>query len=269
MGIRVVAGRAFTTADRAGASPVIALSETAARGLFPDGTAPVGQRIVLSRPMSAGVAHEVVGVVADVRLRSLSSNERSLRQAYVPLLQCPPYGPLSFVAEVDGEPSDSIAALAAGMRDVDPSIPIYNAQPIEAIVDRYFAAHRLSGTLVSSFAAITLLVAAIGLYGLMTQLVTERVREIGIRLALGAEPAAVRLGVIRHGAAHALAGAGIGALGASAALRAFGAVLPGLDAPGAGTFAVNSAVLLVAALAAAWIPASRVTRVDPVAALRQ
>jgi ABC-type antimicrobial peptide transport system permease subunit len=154
------------------------------------------------------------------------------------------------------------------MRDVDRAIPVYNLRPVAAIVDRYYAAHRLSGTLVSGFAAITLLVAAIGLYGLMTQLVTERVREIGIRLALGAEPSAVRRGVVRHGAAHAVSGAVVGALGASAALKLFGAVLPGLDPPGIGTFAINTAVLLVAALAAAWIPSSRVTRVDPVAALR-
>ncbi|HSC28013.1 MAG TPA: FtsX-like permease family protein, partial [Vicinamibacterales bacterium] len=176
---------------------------------------------------------------------------------------------LSLIALVDGDPSDSIAALTSAMRDVDPSIPVYNAQPVDAIVERYFAAHRLSGTLVSSFAVVTLLVAAIGLYGLIAQLVAERVREIGIRLALGAEPAAVRRRVVRYGAVHALAGAAVGALGASAALRVFGAVLPGLDAPGAGTFAANTGMLLLAALAAAWIPSSRAVRVDPVAALRE
>ena len=267
LGIRLVEGRTFTAADRRGSPPVLVLSETAARGLFPDGSA-VGQQVNLTVGREP-TRYEIVGVVGDVHLRSLTTNDRALRQAYVPLLQRPPYGNVSFVVEVAGDPASAVPALTTAMRDVDPAIPIYNARPVEAIVARYYAAHRLSGTLVSAFAAITLLVAAIGLYGLMTQLVTERVREIGIRLALGAEPAAVRREVVRHGAAHALLGALLGALGASAALKVFGAVLPGLDAPGLATFAINTAVLLLAALGAAWIPSARVTRVDPVAALRQ
>jgi putative ABC transport system permease protein len=266
MGIRVVEGRPFTPADRAGTQAVLMLSESAARGLFPDGASPIGQRVTLS---GSSTPHEVVGVVTDVHLRSLTTSERALRQAYVPLLQRPPFGNLSLVVEVDGDAADHIPALTAAMREVDPSIPVYNARPVEAIVAQYYAAHHLSGTLVSSFAAITLLVAAIGLYGLMAQLVAERVREIGIRLALGAQPSAVRRGIIRYGAAHALGGVVLGALGASAALQVFGAVLPGLDAPGVGTFVLNAGVLLLAALTAVWIPASRATRADPMSALRQ
>jgi predicted permease len=269
MGIRLNAGRSFTAADRAGAPHVIVLSESAARGLFPDGSA-VGRRVdVDPRFATFSGGYEVIGVVADVRLRSLEADERSLRQAYVSLLQSPPFGNLSFVAEVDGRPEDSIAAITTAMRDVDPSIPIYSAQAIDDVIDRYFAAHRLAGTLVSGFAMVTLLVAAIGLYGLMAQLVTERTREIGIRMALGAAPHTVRRGVVRHGIAHAVAGAAIGALGASAALRVFGAVMPGLETPDAWTFMLNAAVLLGAALAATWMPASRVIRVDPIAALRE
>jgi len=269
MGIRLIAGRSFTSADRAGAPHVIVLSESAARGLFPDGAA-VGRRVdVDPRFATFSGGYEVIGVVADVRLQSLEADERSLRQAYVSLLQSPPFGNLSFVAEVDGRPEDSIAAITTAMRDVDPSIPIYSAHAIDDVIDRYFAAHRLAGTLVSGFAVVTLLVAAIGLYGLMAQLVTERTREIGIRMALGAVPHTVWRAVVRHGIAHAAAGAGIGALGASAALRVFGAVMPGLETPGAWTFMLNAAVLLGAALAATWIPASRVIRVDPIAALRE
>jgi hypothetical protein len=224
MGIRLIDGRSFTPADRTGAPAVLMLSESAARGLFPDGTSPIGQHVNLSGPNTT--PHEVVGVVADVHLRSLTANERALRQAYVPLLQRPPFGNLSFVVEVDGDPADSIPALATAMRDVDPAIPLYNARPVEAIVAQYYAAHRLSGALVSSFAGITLLVAAIGLYGLMTQVVAERVREIGIRLALGAEPSAVRRGIVRYGAAHALGGTVLGALGASAALQVLARCCP-------------------------------------------
>jgi putative ABC transport system permease protein len=268
MGIRLIEGRSFTTVDRPGAPPVVVLSETAARGLFPDGTPAVGQRVQMA-PDREPTTYDVIGVVADVRLRSLSSSESSLRQAYVPLRQSPPFGILSFVAEVDGRLSDSMASLRGAMRDVDPSIPVYDIKAIDDVVDQYVASHRLAGTLVSGFGIVTLLVAAIGLYGLMAQLVTEQTREIGIRVALGAAPHALRRRIVRHGIAHAALGAALGALGASGALRLFGAVMPGLEFPGAWILVVNAAVLLGAALAATWVPASRVIRVDPAVALHQ
>ena len=269
MGIRLIAGRSFTAADRIGTPAVIVLSETAARGLYPNVMAAVGQRIEVDGASESPALHEVVGVVADVSLRTLTTNERARRQVYAPLLQRPPFGNLSFVTEVEGRPEAAAASLRAAMRDVDPSIPIYNAQPIGDVVDRFVASRRLAGTLVSGFALVTLLVAAIGLYGLMAQLVTERRREIAIRVALGAAPHAVRRRIVWHGATHALAGAVLGALGASAALQAFGAVMPGLERPDGWIFALNTMVLLGAALAATWIPTSRVIRIDPIAALRQ
>lgn len=268
MGIRLVAGRAFSDADRIDAPPVVVLSEGVARGLFNDPRAAIGQRLRISRASSAP-SHEVVGVVADVHFGGLEPGERLWLQLYQPLLQAPPSGALSVVAEAEGEPTSIVAALRSAMREVDPTIPPYRIELIRATIDRYLASRRLAGTLISGFAVSTLLVAAIGLYGLIAQLVTERAREIGIRVALGAAPHSVRRRIVRDGMAHAAGGAALGALGATGTLQWFGAVMPGLESPGPWVFVFNATVLLAAALAATWIPASRVIRIDPAAALRQ
>ena len=266
IGIRLAAGRTFTAGDRAGAPPVVILSESAARGLFPDGAA-IGQRIQLSR--GSKLTHEVVGVVEDVHLRSISSVRRAMVQAYVPLDTHPPNGQVSFIVEVDGSPAGAAPALRSALSEIDPALPVYNVEAVREVVKRYIGPQRMAGTLISSFAIVTLMVAAIGLYGLMSQLVSERTREIAIRLALGAAPARVRGSLLRYGVLHALAGAALGWLSSSAALAIFGAVLPGLEAPGALIAAANAGILFAAALAAVWIPASRILRLDPIVSLRQ
>lgn len=268
MGIRVVAGRPFTLADTTGAPAVVILSETAARRLFPDGTPAVGRRVQTSRPKGGSAGFEVVGVVADVHLRAAEADTRDLSQAYVSLLQSPPFGNLSFVSEIDGPPESGLAAIRAAMRDVDASVPIYNAHAIDSVVDRYLAAHRLAGALVSGFAVVTLLVASIGLYGLMTQRVTDRLREIGIRLALGASPREVGTQVIRDGLTLTVAGAVLGSVAGFAALRLFGAVVPIENHVSPWVVAGNALVLVATGIAASWQPASRAVRVDPVNVLR-
>lgn len=268
MGIRVIEGRPFASSDRTGAPPVVVLSQGAATGLFPDGGSPIGQRVHIGRP-GRQTALEIVGVVADVRLHSLDADSRGLRQAYVPLLQSPPFGSLSFVVEMDGRPTDGVASIRAAMADIDATIPVYDTHALDSVVDRYLASHRLAGTLITGFALVTLVVAGIGLYGLMGQLVTERVREIGIRVALGASPLMVRRQIVLYGAAHAAAGAVLGAAAAYGALRIFGSVVPTLGATSPWVLAANGSVLLVIAIVATWIPSSRVIRVDPVTALRQ
>ena len=268
MGIRVVSGRSLLPSDTTGAPAVIVVSETAARHLFPSGDSPIGKRIETKRPKRDADIYDVVGVVADVRYRSADASSRDLSQVYVALTQRPPFGNLSFVAEMDGSPTDGIAAIRTAMHDVDPSIPVFNAHAIDSVVDRYLASHRLAGALISGFAVITLLVAAIGLYGLMAQRVTDRLREIGIRLALGAQPAAVGRRILRDGIGLAVTGAALGTVAGLAALRAFGAVVPIHDAVSPWVFVANAAILLTTGLAATWLPASRAVKVDPVNVLR-
>ena len=264
MGVRLIAGRTFSPADRPGAPRVIIISERTARELFP-GKPAIGQRIDVD--VRNKQTHEVIGVVADVHLRGLAAG--GVRQVYVPFDVLPPWAGISFVIEVAGAPADAIPALRAAMREIDPALPPYSVQPIDTIVDRFTASHRMAGSLISSFAIVTLIVAAIGLYGLMAQLVTERTREIAIRVALGAAPSSVRRRLVRFGALHAAGGALAGVLSASAAVAVFGAVVPGLAPPGVLVFAINVAVLFVTAIAAVWIPASRILRLDPISSLRQ
>jgi predicted permease len=267
-GIRLVAGRPFSMSDRAGAPAVAILSESTARRLFPDGSPVVGQFVETAWNPRSPAAHEVVGVVADVRLRSLSASPRALQQIYVPLLQSPPFGNLSFVAEVDGAPASAIVAMRTAMAEVDPRVPIYNAQPLDAVIDRYLASHRLAGWLVTGFALVTLAVAAIGLYALMAQRVTERGREFGIRVALGADPRRVRRGLVGRGLAHAAMGAALGWAGAVLAVRVTASVVPALTDVSASMFIASAATLLAVAIAATWIPATKVLRLDPARALR-
>jgi putative ABC transport system permease protein len=268
MGIRVVAGRPFTLADTTGAPAVVILSETAARRLFPDGTPAVGERVQTVRPNGGTAGFDVVGIVADVHFRAAEANIRDLSQAYVSLLQSPPFGNLSFVCEIDGPPESGLAAIRAAMRDVDASVPIYDAHAIDSVLDRYLAAHRLAGALVSGFAVVTLLVASIGLYGLMTQRVTDRLREIGIRLALGARPREVGTQVVRDGLMLTVAGTVLGSIAGFAALRLFGAVVPIEDHVSPWVVAGNALVLVATGIAASWQPASRAVRVDPAHVLR-
>ena len=269
MGIRVVAGRPFLTGDTLGAPGVIVLSETAARHLFSDATSAVGQRVETTRPKRASSVSEVVGVVADVHYRAGAANDRDLSQAYVPMAQHPPFGNLSFVAEIDRPPAEAIASIRAAMHDVDPSIPIFDTHAIDSVVDRYLASHRLASALISGFAVVTLLVASIGLYGLMAQRVTDGHREIGIRLALGASPAAVGRGIVRDGAGLALFGAALGATAGFAALRTFGAWVPIQDDVSPWIVAANAVILVVTGLVATWYPATRAVKIDPVNVLRE
>ena len=269
MGIRVVAGRSFQTSDTFGAPGVIVLSETAARHLFPDGKRALGQRVETTRPNRTPAVFDVVGVVADVHYRAGAANDRDLSQAYVPMAQHPPFGNLSFVAEIDQSPAEGIASIRAAMRDVDPSIPIFDTNTIDSVVDRYLASHRLASALISGFAVVTLLVASIGLYGLMAQRVTDGHREIGIRIALGASPADVGRTIVRNGTALALAGAALGSIVGFAALRTFGALVPIQEDVSPWILAANALILVMTGLVATWYPAVRAVKVDPVNVLRE
>ncbi|MEZ5316584.1 MAG: ADOP family duplicated permease [Vicinamibacterales bacterium] len=271
MGIPVVAGREFRVEDRRGAQEVAILSETAARGLFPGGGSPIGHQIQISRPGGkASQPIEVVGVVADVRLHGAEPglSDRTLRQVYVSLLQNPPFGSLSFVAETGGTPAAAIATVREAMREVDAAIPVYDAHTIASVADGYLAPARLAASLVSGFALVTLIVSALGLYGVMAQVVARRTREIGIRLALGAPRATVERQVVTRGLALVALGLAAGLAGAGATL---GVTSRLLVVPGTGTTAVLTgvaALVLAVTLVANWIPARRAARIDAMGLLR-
>jgi hypothetical protein len=270
MGVPILAGRPFLPSDRRGAPDVAVVSESAARSLFRDTASALGQRVVVGRPSPGGAPKpiEIVGVAADVLLRGPDASSQMRPQLYVSLLQSPPFGSLAFVAGVEGDPERAAAGLTAAMHDVDPSVPVYNVEAMPAVSDRFLASSRLALALVGGFAVVTLVVAAVGLYGLMAQVVAARAHEIGIRMALGAEPGRLRRRIVMEGAAVAVAGAALGAASALVAHGMFAAVLPDMTAIDWRTLAGHTAVLVGAAVVATWAPASRAARVDPTVTLR-
>lgn len=267
MGIRRIAGREFAPTDRLGSPPVIIISRNLAERLTGDPERAVG-RIAEIPLRGARDQYEIVGVVADVLMRGAETDRASIEQFYLPVAQSPPYGTVSIVAEVERDAGAMAPAVADALTQVDPGVPAFAAQTVSGIADRYLAAYRLSGALVSTFALMTLVVAAVGLYGVMAQVVIERRREIGIRLALGAPYADVRRQLLGRGVFLTLSGVAIGLVTASGTVRALAAVVPSLDQVAAATFIVPTAVLIATALMAVWWPASRALSIDPVTILR-
>jgi predicted permease len=265
LGVRRVAGRAFTADDRAGAPPVVVLSESAAVALWGDARAAVGRSVEVGvRPVSA----QVVGVVADVKLHGPEATPREARQLYRPLHQAPPFGTMAFA--VRGRLAvDSIAPeLRAAIAAADPGLPIARLASIEDVVSQFLSAQRLSMTLMSAFAMVALAMAVIGLYGVLSTLVAQQTREIGIRIALGADRSALRRRVVQAGFRVAAAGVALGALAAGSASALIATFVPSLDPPTWGAIGGCAGVLLAAAIVAAWVPARRASGVDPIQALR-
>jgi putative ABC transport system permease protein len=266
MGIRLLAGRAFDETDRRGAPPVVILSEGAAAAVFGDARAAVGARVEVS--LRTPEVFEVVGVVADVHLRTVDAAQERMMQLYHPITQRPPYADVSFVVET-ARPVDHVRPdLVDALGRVDRGVPVYDVTTVADVEGGFLTSHRLSGALVSTFAIVTLIVAAIGLFGLLSQVVSERTRETGIRLALGATTGEVGRQLVGRALTLAAIGAGVGVVGAVLGSQALATVVPSLEGVHAGTLVANALLLLLVAGAAAAIPAARARGVDPAKVLR-
>lgn len=266
LGIRMLDGRGFDAVDRPGADQVAVLSEGAALQIFGDLSRAVGARVATDLRQTA--YYRVVGVVADVALRGVPTTSEPTAQIYLSIAQYPPYGRASFVAESHGDAESIRTSTVAAVSRVDPSVPVHGVRAVSEIEARFVQTQRLSGLVVAGFAGVTVLVTAIGLYGLLAQLVSERTREIGIRLALGATTAAIGRRLVGESLALAAVGAAAGAVIALLGLRSLQSVVPSLDGVDGRIVAVNVAFLLVVAGFAAWRPSVRARRVDPVVVLR-
>jgi putative ABC transport system permease protein len=264
IGIPLVAGRHFTSIDRAGSPPVAMISESVGRrvGLSPDEA--VGQRIAIG--LQGSSLATIVGVVRDVRL--LGPEADSGAQLYVPLAQQPNYGTTFIVVKTAGNPVAVAPALRAAMASVDASVPIYNIQTFEQVRANFLAERGFAMDVLSAFGVLALFLAGIGLYGTLTYLVQLRTPEIGIRMALGASPGAVRWQILRQGLLHAVAAVAIGAAASAILLRVMTSVVHGLARPDVTVFAAAAASMLVVVIPIIWIPARRATAIDPVRALR-
>jgi putative ABC transport system permease protein len=265
MGIRLLEGRAFEAGDRLGAPRVAVVSAGVARALEPDGSSVIGQRIESLARDPAPV--EIVGVVADVRLVGLKGQEL---QVYYPLAQEGSAGGLAVAAHATRDTDAAFEAVLGALRAVDPELPPYNVSPIHDLRARYLASERLTLTLTLSgaFSAVALLLCAIGLYGVLSQAVSQRTREIGVRMALGADRRAVQGQVVWSGLRLASAGALLGGAVSLAIARTVTPLVPTVDLPGVELIAADAAVLLLVAILAAWLPSRRASVIDPVRALR-
>jgi putative ABC transport system permease protein len=263
MRIALVRGRDFTAMDSTKAPLVAIVNETLARRLWPEGDA-IGRRV------RAGGASEpwrvVIGIVADAKFASLT--ESPLGACYVPLRQRAA-SLVSVVLRVPGEAGKALSSVAAIVRDLDPDLPLFEAQPLERSVHQAARLQRAAASLFSVFAALALLLAAIGVYGVAAHSVSLRTREVGIRMSLGARSTDVFRMFVGENLSLALVGVAIGLAISAAVLKVLATFLFGLTAMDTLTFAGGAAILCGVAIAASGLPARRAARVDPAIALRQ
>ena len=261
-GVRLVRGRAFDGRDNAQAPPAFIINEALARQQFP-GEDPVGKR--LAYPWPEVIEGEIVGVVADVRETSVT--DEPAPALYRSLAQWPDGG-INVVIRTTGDP----LALAGPARDVvrglDPNLPVASVRTMNEVVGEATARSRMSSYLLAAFATLALVLAGIGLYGIISYAVTQRRGEIGVRVALGAERGNILRLIVRQGMVLTVAGLALGLLGSLALTRLLRSLLFGVTTTDPVTFLAVPLVLASVALLASYLPASRAARVDPAIALR-
>jgi putative ABC transport system permease protein len=263
MRIPVVRGRSFDERDDADSPMVAVINETLARKAFA-GEDPVGKRLTVWRDEK--FPREIVGVVGEAKPEGLDSDP--MFQIYVPERQDAAWGGLSLVVRTQGDPAALTQAVRGEVRALDPAQPVYDVKTMAQVLSDSTAYRRVTMFLMAGFAAVALLLAAVGIYGVVSYAVAQRTREIGIRVALGAQRKDVLRLVLRQGGALVAAGVAAGVVAALAATRALSSLLYGVSATDASVFALVPALLVAVALAACLVPARRATKVDPMVALR-
>lgn len=263
MGISIVRGRGFTDQDKAGAPPVVIVNDAFVRKHWPNQD-PIGKRIRFYGPLERAPWMEVVGVIADVK------HELDLPvtpEYYLPHAQ-DPWNAMVLVARTSVDPSSLAAALRQQVLAIDKDQPVFDVKTMQEVRSISVALYSFSSVMLGIFAFVALLLASIGIYGVMAFAVTQRTQEIGIRNALDARSADVLKLVVKHGMKLALLGMVIGLAGSWAITRFIEKLLVGVEATDLLTFSVVSVCLLVAAFVACYLPARRATKVDPLVALR-
>jgi predicted permease len=259
MGMHLADGRTFTPADRDGAVSVAMVNQTAARLMWPGKTA-VGRQI-----MSGGKQVTVVGVLADVLHDG--PNQPVKAELFVPLLQFPARG-VTIVFDPKADVASAVTAVRESLRAVDPAIPLGTVQTMGELAGSAVALPKLYALLVGVFAAAALALAVLGVYGVMAYVVAQRQREIGVRLALGAEPRAIQRLILGEGVRLAATGVAFGVIGAAVMARALSKLLFQVGTLDVATYVAVAAVLATMSLLACWLPAWRARSVDPLVAMR-
>jgi putative ABC transport system permease protein len=262
MGILLLRGRDFTPQDNEGAPLAAIVNEAFARRYF-DGEEALGKR--LSFRGAQGPWAEIVGVARDIKYRTLGETPRPT--VYVPLLQNHETGMALHVRTI-GDPVSVAGAVRREVQALDQNLPVTNLQPMTAVLGSSLFAARMGAVLLAIFGLLALLLAAVGLYGVMSYTVARRTREIGIRMALGAQTGNVLRLVLKEGMALVGGGVAVGLIVAAAVTRLLASFLYGVSPLDAATFAAIPLVLALAALLATYLPARRAAKVDPMIALR-
>jgi predicted permease len=261
LGIPLRAGRLFTDEDRVGAQPVVIIDENLARQYWANQN-PIGQRLNRGGPPWK----TIVGVVGHV-FPSALVGDTGKGVCYYPAYQQPIY--LAFlVAKTTMNPASLAGAIREAVQSVDSGQPIYDLKTMEERVGESLGPRRFGVTMVGFFAGVALLMAAMGLFGIISYSVTQRTQEIGVRIALGAQRSDVLKLILGQGLRLALVGVGIGLIGSLALTRVLSSLLYGVSATDPVTFAAVAMLLAMVALLACYLPARRAMRVDPIVALR-
>lgn len=259
MGIPIREGRDIDERDVPSSTPVIVINETMARTLFP-GHSALGKRLgACEQPRT------IVGVVGDVR--HLALEQGAGMEMYLPMRQCGDAASLDLVVRTRIPTAELAPAIRGALKPVAPNLPRTDFRPLQQLVDRSVSPRRFVVTLLGGFAAFALVLASLGIYGVVSYSLSQRTKEIGIRMALGASPANVRAAIFKQTLALAAVGLLLGSAGAWVVARALGGLLYGVTSSDPFTFFGMLMVLASAAMLASYFPARRATRVDPVIAL--
>jgi putative ABC transport system permease protein len=264
MGITFLKGRDFDERDTREAQKVTIIDERLAREYWP-GEDPIGKRIRFGPPEDNEPWHTIVGVVREVKHDRLDASTRM--SVYLPFAQMP-IGGSSLAIRTSGKPEKLIGAVRAQVKELDPDIALTQVMPMTEVLARAVWQPRLYTALFGVFAAVALILATVGIYGVMSYAVTQRTREIGLRMALGAQTQDVLKLVVGQGVVLATIGVGVGIVAAIALTRLMTSLLFGVTATDPVTFAAVSVLLAGVALGACFVPARRAAKVDPMVALR-
>jgi putative ABC transport system permease protein len=261
MNIPLARGRYFTEQDDERSQKVIIINQSMAERYFPDKD-PLGQQLTIGYNRATC---EIVGVVGDVRHLGLDTEAGA--EMYTPFSQTP-WEAMSLVLRTSSEPASVVAAVRGQVESLDSEMPVSGVRTMETILSNSVASPRFNMMLLAIFAAVALVLAAVGIYGVISYSVTQRTHEIGIRMALGAKETDVLRMVVGQGMVLAMIGVAAGLAGAFAVTRLMSKLLYGVSTTDPATFALISLLLVAVAVVSSYIPARRATRVDPMVALR-
>jgi predicted permease len=272
LGIPLLAGRALTDRDRSDRPPVTVINESAARRFWPDEN-PLGKRVWFGGTTGpfAGPAHavEIVGIVGDVKYEAVDwPNSTGRPEFYTSYLQFS-YPDTMMIVKTRGSTSALVPALRRAIASVDSTLPIYDVLTLDDRIGGALARPRFNASLVTGFAVAALFIAALGVYGMLSYSVTCRVREIGVRLAIGAAPPQIVRVILGEGLRLAIVGVGAGLVAALAAGRVMRSLVVDVSPSDPKILAIVALVMLIVACLAAFLPARRASAVDPIVVLRQ